>query len=118
MGLYLGNILLKLSLKARLNAWVGKYLMQLVKLPSQNRFIPCSLRMRDPQSTMPVYLGTSPLLIFGLASWVCTTSLIRSMGAVIVFAVAPDTPPRRKSSRKLLSFAMAVPPATTLATKF
>merc|ERR1719437_97055 len=116
MGLYLGNIRLKLSLKARLNACVGKYLMQFVKLPSQNRFIPCSLRMRDPQSTMPVYLGTSPLLIFGLASWVCTTSLIRSMGAVIVFAVAPETPPNRKSRRKLLSLAMTLSERVALAT--
>merc|ERR1719330_7151 len=93
-------------------------MMQLVKLPSQNRFIPCSLRVRDPQSAMPVYLGTSPLLIFGLASWVCTTSLIRSMGAVIVFAVAPDTPPRRKSRRKLLSFAMALNTSSCLCNRF
>merc|ERR1740123_1977384 len=93
-------------------------MMQFVKLPSQKRFMPCSLRRHDPQSAMPVYLGTSPLLIFGLASWVCTTSLIRSMGAVMVLAMAPEKPPRAKSTKKLLSFAMALIQEVAHTTKF
>ena len=39
-------------------------------------------------------------MIFGFASCVWMSSLTRSMGAVHVFAMAPDTPPMAKSVRK------------------
>jgi len=43
-GLYFfGNNFLIESLKLRLKACVGKYRMQLVKLPRQNADMPCSL---------------------------------------------------------------------------
>lgn len=45
---------LYLSLKAKLRACVGKYLMTLAKLPLQNDRKPCSLGIRTTQSTIPL----------------------------------------------------------------
>ena len=42
-GLYFGNNLLKLPLKAKTKACMGRYRMQFAKLPFQKRFMPCSL---------------------------------------------------------------------------
>lgn len=64
----LGNSLLIESLKAKLKAWVGKYLKMLVKFPLQKASIPCSEYMRIKQFPMPVYRGISPLFMRGLAS--------------------------------------------------
>lgn len=49
-----GNMVLRMSLKAKLNAWVGKYLITLVKLPRQKALRPCSAKIRVKQLTMPV----------------------------------------------------------------
>jgi len=49
-----GNMVLKVSLNAKLNAWVGNYRRTLVKLPRQNAWTPCSALIRLKQSTMPV----------------------------------------------------------------
>ena len=43
---------------------------------------------------------TSPLLILGLESWVCSSSLTRSMGATAVLDTAPATPPAARSATK------------------
>merc|ERR1719319_1008005 len=74
--------------------------MMLVKLPRQKAPIPCSLATRLKQFTIPVYRGTSPEMIFGLASCVWMMSLTRSIGAVAVFATAPETPPAKKLMTK------------------
>lgn len=100
LGLYFGNMALMVSLKAKLNACVGKYRMTLTVLPRQKAEKPCSDDTRVKQSTMPVYRLTSPEMIFGLASWVWISSFTRSIGAVQVFATAPATPPAKKSFRK------------------
>ena len=50
----MGKSVLIESLKAKLNAWVGKYRMMLVRLPRQNAAMPCSLATRWKQSTMPL----------------------------------------------------------------
>merc|ERR1740138_1294741 len=89
-----------MSLKAKLKAWVGKYRTMLATLPRQKEANPCSAVTRVKQFTMPVYRATSPEMIFGLASWVWISSFTRSMGAVIVLAMEPDTPPAARSLRK------------------
>ena len=50
----LGNMDLIVSLKAKLNAWVGKYRIILVMFPRQNALTPCSEDTREKQSTIPV----------------------------------------------------------------
>jgi hypothetical protein len=50
---------------------------------------------------MPLYRGISPLLIFGLLSCVCSSSLTRSIGATTVLLIAPATPPAARSFVKL-----------------
>merc|ERR1719460_3477954 len=97
LALYLGNIALMVSLKAKLNAWVGKYRMTLTVLPRQKAEKPCSDDTRVKQLRMPVYRGTSPEMIFGLESCVWMSSFTRSIGAVAVLATAPATPPAQKS---------------------
>ena len=52
------------------------------------------------QFTIPVYLGISPEMILGFASCVWIKSLTRSIGAVAVFAIEPETPPAAKSLKK------------------
>ena len=52
------------------------------------------------QFTIPVYLGISPETILGFASCVWIKSLTRSIGAVAVFAIEPETPPAAKSLKK------------------
>jgi hypothetical protein len=42
-GEYFGNNALMVSLKAKLKAWVGKYLITFVKFPLQKALRPCSL---------------------------------------------------------------------------
>jgi hypothetical protein len=41
-------------------------------------------------------------MILGLASWVWMRSLTRSIGAVVVLATAPETPPAKKLITKSL----------------
>merc|ERR1719244_1271712 len=48
------KIFLYLSLKAKLRAWVGKYLMTLARLPLQNDRKPCSLGILTTQSMIPL----------------------------------------------------------------
>jgi len=67
-GLYLGKRTLIVSLKAKLKAWVGKYLRTFVKFPLQNDLKPYSELILLKQSTIPLYLWISPEIIFGLAS--------------------------------------------------
>merc|ERR1719454_2728694 len=69
------------SLNAKLNACVGKYRMTFTVLPRQKALKPCSADTRVKQLMMPVYRGTSPEMIFGLASCVWMSSLTRSIGA-------------------------------------
>ena len=52
------------------------------------------------QFAIPVYLGISPETILGFASCVWIKSLTRSIGAVAVFAIEPETPPAAKSLKK------------------
>ena len=52
-GLYLGNRFLMVSLKAKLNAWVGKYRTTLARLPLQKLAMPCSADTRVKQLTIP-----------------------------------------------------------------
>merc|ERR1711892_28130 len=47
------NMALILSLKAKFNAWVGKYRMQLAKFPRQKAPKPSSFMVRLVQSTIP-----------------------------------------------------------------
>jgi len=54
LGLYFGKAFLIASLEARLMAWVGKYRIQLVKLPRQKALTPCSAATRVKQFMMPV----------------------------------------------------------------
>ena len=56
------------SLKAKLNAWVGKYRITFVTFPRQKAASPCSWYTREKQLPIPVYRGTSPDLILGFAS--------------------------------------------------
>jgi hypothetical protein len=49
-----GSIALMVSLKAKLNAWVGKYRMQFTRLPRQKEAMPCSAATRVKQLPMPV----------------------------------------------------------------
>ena len=72
----------------------------LVMFPRQKETKPSFLATRTKQSPMPVYRGTCPDRINGLASCVCMSSLTRSMGAVTVLSMAPAIPPRVKSRRK------------------
>jgi len=51
---------LKVSLKAKFKAYVGKYLMTLAKFPLYKAPTPSSLRTLVKQFTIPVYLGYSP----------------------------------------------------------
>jgi hypothetical protein len=94
---YLGKINLNTSLNAKLNACVGNYLIQFVKLPLQNDEKPCSAFTLLKQSTIPVYLATSPEMILGLESCVCMINFTLSIGAVHVLAIVPETPPSKKS---------------------
>ena len=50
---------------------------------------------------------TSPDLIFGFESCVCSSSFTRSMGATAVLDTAPATPPANRSTTK----AVALPPS-------
>lgn len=58
---------LYLSLKAKLRAWVGKYLMTLARLPLQKARTPCSLGIRAKQSTKPLYCLSAVICL--LACW-------------------------------------------------
>lgn len=53
-GLNVGNMFLKVSLNAKLKAWVGKYRMRFATFPRQKDPIPCSAATRVKQLTMPV----------------------------------------------------------------
>jgi hypothetical protein len=68
LGLYGHRYFLKVSLKAKFKAWVGKYLMTLAKFPLYKAFGPSSEITLEKQFPIPVYLGTSPDWILGLAS--------------------------------------------------
>ena len=68
--------------------------------PLQNDPTPCSAETLVKQFTIPVYLGISPETILGFASCVWIKSLTRSIGAVAVFAIEPETPPAAKSLKK------------------
>ena len=63
-GLYLGNMFLMVSLKAKLNACVGKYRTTLARLPLQKLAIPCSADTLVKQFTMP---ATNDLRLFPIA---------------------------------------------------
>ena len=52
-GLALGNMFLIVSLKAKLNACVGKYRMTLAKFPRQKDRTPCSADTRVKQFAIP-----------------------------------------------------------------
>lgn len=81
--------------------------MTLAMLPRQKEAMPCSLLTRAKQSMMPLYRGISPLLILGLLSCVCSSSLTRSMGATTVLLIAPATPPAARSFRNALPLSLA-----------
>merc|ERR1712159_111215 len=97
-GLYLGKKPLMVSLKAKLKAWGGKR-MTLAMLPRQNDATPCSEATRLKQLITPVYLGTLPLIMSGLASCVWMSSLTRSIGATRVLEMPPETPPAARSAK-------------------
>lgn len=61
------KIFLYLSLKAKLRAWVGKYLMTLARLPLQKERNPCSLGIRVTQSMIPLYCLSAVICL--LACW-------------------------------------------------
>ena len=60
LGLYLGNMFLIVSLKAKLKACVGKYLTTFARFPLQKLAIPCSAETLVKQFTMPARRALSP----------------------------------------------------------
>lgn len=68
LGLYGQRYFLKESLKAKFNAWVGKYLRTLAKLPLHKEVAPSSLTHLMKQSVIPLYFLAAPVSIFLFAS--------------------------------------------------
>ena len=83
----------KKSLNEKFNAYVGKYLKTLTPFPLHKDKTPSSLTHPKKQSVIPEYGFDN--FVFMLA--VCISSLTLSIGAHEVFAIAPATPPDRKS---------------------
>merc|ERR1712168_385667 len=92
------KIFLYLSLKAKLRAWVGKYLMTLARFPLQKERKPCSLGIRTTQSMMPLYCMSALICLLACCTW--RRSLTLSMGATAVLEMAAEMPPAKKSLAK------------------
>ena len=89
-----------LSLKAKLKAYVGIYLIQFAKFPFHKVFTPSSFITLLKQFPMEVYLT----LICGLLSYVYIISLTLSIGAIVVLETTAATPAAVKSRMKLPDF--------------
>lgn len=76
---------------------MGKYLKTLARFPLHKDPTPSSAETLAKQFPIPVYLGTSPDWILGLASWFWSKSLTLSMGATTVLEIPAETPPKMKS---------------------
>ena len=87
-------------MKAKLRAYVGKYLKILTILPLQSAKKPSSLLTLVKQSIIPVYFTRVFDNIFLCTSYVCSNSLTLSIGAVKVLASVAENPPAIKSVRK------------------
>lgn len=78
----------------KLIAVVGKYLITLARLPLQKAVIPSSLNTLVKQSAIPLYyFPSSPLCV----CYTYKSNFTLSMGAQVVLAIAPATPPIKKS---------------------
>jgi len=78
--------------------------MTLAKFPLYKALGPSSEITLEKQFAIPVYLGTSPDWILGLASWVYNNSLTLSIGATADLETAAEIPPAMKSMKKFFFF--------------
>lgn len=91
------KIFWQLSLTPKLMAVVGKYLIQLARLPFQQAKTPSSFQILQKQFRIPVYYFPS---IDFMVFWTQRRSLTLSIGAASVLAIAPVVPPITKSFKK------------------
>lgn len=100
------------SLIEKLIAWVEKYLKTLVKLPLHKDKNPSYFVYLTKPSTKPKISYVVPLYglssNFGLYCWFTSNRLTFSIGAVMVFAMAPDAPPKTKLLRMFFTFVILV----------
>merc|ERR1719370_2611441 len=95
------------SLKAKLRAWVGKYLSTLAKFPLQKGETPSVFKTLVVQSMTPLYgLSSLPCLI--ISSWFWTRSFTLSMGAAKVLETPAATPASMKFSTNLSFFSFPI----------
>lgn len=74
--------------------------MQFVMLPLHKEKNPSSFMQRLKQSVIPLY----DFFTYLLSLSVCKINFTLSIGAFIVFEIAPASPPAKKSNRKLNYF--------------
>jgi hypothetical protein len=83
---------LKKSLKEKLRACVGKYLMTFTQFPLHKEATPSYLMHLVRQSETPVYFTMRRVF----STWVCSRSLTLSTGATTVLDMIPATPPESR----------------------